>query len=120
MGCLEEEMPPECRKFVDNTHTFVDDSNKLIFGLPFHKLWRTKTWKSLVQANKSMLDYTSNLVNQKIEEIARQDRESSDEVQAELGTDFLTYMVHTGTLNVQEIAVSAIDLLNGGVDTVCQ
>lgn len=117
MGCLEDEMPPECKKFVDNLHSFLVTTNKMFFGLPLHKLWKTKNWKELVRSQKDMFDYTSSLVNQKIKEIEK-DAGSSEEVQAELGTDFLTYMVHSGSLSVEEIAINSIDLLSAGVDTV--
>ncbi len=40
------------------------------------------------------------------------------EAEAELGTDFLTYMIHSGKMGVHDIVVNAIDLLTAAVDTV--
>ena len=109
-------MPPECKKFVADLHSFLDTTNKLFYELPLHKLWKTRNWKELLRSQKDMFSYTSKLVNEKIREI---EAENSMEVQlAELGTDFLTYMVHSGSLSVGEIAINAIDLLGAGVDTV--
>lgn len=111
-------MPPDCRQFVDDIHTFLGTTEKLLYGLPLHKIWRTGNWKKLIRSQKGILSYAGNLVNQKIREIAKEDAESADNVQAELGTDFLTYMVHSGKMSVEEVAVNAMDLLNAGVDTV--
>ena len=55
--------------------------------------------EELLRSQKDVFSYASNLVDQKISEI---EAESSVEVQAELGTDFLTYMIHSGSLNVGE------------------
>ena len=117
MGCLEEEMPPECKQFVRDLHTLNYATDKLLFGLPFHKLWRTKDWKDLVQSQKGMLEFANKLISQKIREIKKEGTESS---KAELGTDFLTYMINSGSLSAEEIAVNAVDLLEAGIDTVSE
>lgn len=111
-------MPPECKQFVDDIHTFIQLTAEFFFGLPLHRIWKTRKWKRFIKCTSDILDYTSNLVGQKIQEIQQEERSSGDEVRAELGTDFLTYMVHTGNMSVEGIAVNAIDLLNAGIDTV--
>lgn len=120
MGCLEEQMPPDCREFVDNAHVNLETTNKLLYGgLPLHKLWKTKTWKEMVNAQDMMLSYAGKQVEEKIKAIEESSAalEAGDAL-AELGEDFLTYMIHSGKMSMQEIAVNAIDLLLAGVDTV--
>ena len=112
-------MPPECKQFVDNIHSFMETTSKLFFSLPFHKIWRTKNWKALVNSFDDLYTYASGQVNEKIREIEEADKSGESEtVDAELGMDFLTYMIHSGTMSVEELAVNAIDLLTAGVDTV--
>ena len=112
-------MPPECKHFVDNIHTFFDANSKVVFGLPLHKLWRTKNWKTLVSSFDDLYTYASGQINEKIKEIEEAGKLNvSEKADAELGMDFLTYMIYSGTVRVEEIAVNAIDLLSAGVDTV--
>lgn len=116
-------MPPECKKFVDDVHSFTATTGKILFGLPFHKIWRTKQWKELVNSLDGILTYTGHQVNQKIKKIEREEKEEADEAgenQAELEMDFLTNMIHSGKMSVNEIAVNAMDLLTAGVDTVSE
>ena len=111
-------MPAECRQFVDDVHSFITTTDTLFYSLPLHWIWRTKHWKELVQAQEGMLKYNRSVVNQKIKEMERAAEEGGSDGEAELGTDFMTYMVSKGDMSVQEIAVNAMDLLNAGVDTV--
>jgi len=75
-----------------------------------------------VDSLDGILSYASDEVNYRIEEVQQQDKElektTDDQVQAELGMDFLSYMIRSGKMTVPEIAVNAIDLLNAAVDTV--
>lgn len=120
MGCLEEQMPPDCVEFVYNTHVNLETTNKLLFGgLPFHKLWKTRTWKRMVNAQGMMLSYAGKLVAERIDAIETSSAAlEAGDAHAELGEDFLTYMIHSGKMSVQELSVNAIDLLLAGVDTV--
>jgi cytochrome P450 len=113
MGCLREQMPPECKEFVENTKINFDTTNKLMFSIPFHRLWRTRKWKKMVNALNYIISYAGKLVKERISEIAK-----DADANAELGDDFLTYMILSGKMGTEEIAVNAIDLLGAGVDTV--
>lgn len=118
MGCLEKEMPPDCVKLVDHVQNFFNVTNRMFFGLPFHKIWRNKNWKELVRSLDFILSYASRLVEEKIEQIEQQSSEQGESAHAELGEDFLTYMIHSGKMDIHEIAANAIDLLLAGIDTV--
>ena len=114
-------MPTDCKAFVDDIHALLHTTDKLLFGLPFHKLWRTKNWKELLRAQDGVMKFTGGLVQGKMEEVMREEREKAEEeedLQAELGMDFLTYMLHSGTMSAEEVAVNAMDMLAAGVDTV--
>ena len=111
-------MPQECKDMVDNIHKFTVVSTEMFFGVPFHKLWRTKKWERLIESLGAIFDYTKGHIDQKIKEI--QDGNEEVDLQAELGMDFLTYMIHSGQLSIADIAMNAIDLLTAGVDTVSE
>ena len=104
-------MPPECKEFVDNIHLNMDVTVKLMFNPIFRK---ARNWKELLRTSSAMLSYAKNQVQLKIEEIER----STGVEDVEQETDFLTYMIHTGKMSIQEIATNAIDLMIAGVDTV--
>jgi cytochrome P450 len=119
MGCLGEQMPPECRKFVDSIRINFDATSKLMLSIPFHKLWRTKNWKRIVNALDYMWSFTGELVKEKMLEIEEKTAAvGNTDIHAELGDDFITYMILSRRMGAEEIAVNAIDMLGAAVDTV--
>ncbi len=107
-------MPPDCKKFVESMDSFLESTNKLIFGLPFHKLWKTKNWKALVNSLDTAYKFCSSQIQEKFKEIEEAEKEPDSEV----GMDFLSYMIHSGKMSKEVIAVNAVDLMSAGVDTV--
>ncbi len=83
-------MPQECKELVNNLDEFISVTVELLFSIPFHKLWRTKKWKRLVNTTEAFFTYAKCHVDQKIKEI--EEGNVGEDVQAELGMDFLTYM----------------------------
>ena len=68
---------------------------------------------------KFIHNYANALVNEKIKEIEEAGKlDESEKADAELGMDFLTSMIHSGTMSVEELVANATDLLTAGVDTV--
>ena len=115
-------MPQECKDLVDDVHTMLVTTNKMRIGLPFHKLWKNRKWKTLVSSIDRMLTYAGGLVNEKVKEIELAEEFEGDGLEIEEGMDFLTYMLHSssGKMTVEEIAANAIDLIIAGVDTVSE
>ena len=113
-------MPPDCQKFVDDIHRFTASSEKILFGIPFHRIWKTKQWKEFVSSFGDFLSYANEQVEQKLQEMEQQAQNNPDggDVQAELGMDFVTYMVHSGKMSVDEVVVHSMDLLIAAVDSV--
>ena len=119
LGCLEDQMPLECKLFVDGIQNFMETTINLLFTLPIHKIWPTKKWKALVNIMDNLYTYASGHVNEKIAELGKKEKLNElEKADAELGMDFLTYMIHSGTMSIEELAANAIDLLIAGVDTV--
>ena len=114
-------MPQECKGLVDDLHTMLVTTSKMLNGIPFHKLWKNKNWKTLVSSMDGMLSYAGGLVNEKVKKIELAE-EGDVGLETEEGMDFLTYMLHSssGKMTVEEIAVNAIDLILAGVDTVSE
>ena len=120
LGCLEDPIPPESREYMDSIEILLESMLQLMYGLPLHKLWRTKAWDTMVSTQGFMLSYAGKLVKEKIKEMEenRDAAENMGEASAELGKDFLTYMICSGKMGLEEIAVNAVDIIAAGLDTV--
>lgn len=67
------------------------------------------------------MSYAKEQVEQKLQEVKQQAQNNPngiDDIQAELGMDFVTYMMHSGKMSIEEVVVHAMDLLTAGVDSV--
>ena len=61
-------------------------------------------------------------INEKLAEIEEADRKAleaaSGEEEAPEKVDFVTYLVHSGKMSIEELSVNVVDLLSAGVETV--
>jgi len=119
MGCLKDTIPPDCQKFIDDVHGFLSTSNDLLMGIPFHYFFRTRKWDKLTQNFIGVYSHAMGLIKAKIEEIEKEAMNKVEEEEDE-GTDldFLTHMINSKKMKIEEVAVNAVDLLGAGVDTV--
>ena len=107
-------MPHDCREFVDNIQGFLETTSKLLMGVPLHKFIKTQNWKNLVKHFEKAYSIASGLTKSRIEEIERE----AETGEGEEKDDFLSHMIHSGKMSVEEVAVNAIDLMSAGIDTV--
>lgn len=121
LGCLElEKVPEDCQEFIDELQEFLHSTQDILFGLPFHKLWATKSWKRLSNAQQKVYDIAMSYIEQKNKEIKEEDKRSievGEDYEAPDHVDFLTYMMHAGKMSPEEITANALDLMAAGVDT---
>lgn len=111
LGCLElDGVPEECQKFISEVQEFVEASQEIQFGLPFHKVYPTKAWKALVRSMQNTYDIAMKYVKEKLEKVNNSFPEENE--------DFLTAMIKKGEMSIEDISINAIDLLGAGVDTV--
>ena len=116
-----EKVPEDCQEFIDELQEFLHSTQDILFGLPFHKLWATKSWKRLSNAQQKVYDIAMSYIEQKNKEIKEEDKRSievGDDYEAPDHVDFLTYMMHAGKMSPEEITANALDLMAAGVDTV--
>ena len=119
LGCLDEQIPPDCQEFIDLLHKFFDASQKLLFGLPLYKLYPTQDYKDLHESFRRMFDIAMSHIKERLDEIENEEAlESGDEEGPPVGVDFLTYMSKADKMPLENITTNAIDLLGAGVDTV--
>ena len=90
----------------------------LLFGLPFYKYFRTKSWNALTESMMAVYKISMRHIEAKISEIKDMDKETREERLSEENTDFLTHMILNGKMSLEEISTNAMDLLGAGVDTV--
>ena len=66
LGCLQQEMPPDCKVFIDELHNFVVVTQDLLFNFPYHKFVATKNWKSLSHSFRSIYDVAMSHIQEKV------------------------------------------------------
>ncbi|XP_071978417.1 sterol 26-hydroxylase, mitochondrial-like [Engystomops pustulosus] len=111
IGCLEKNIPPKTKKFIDSIGAMLKYSVFLsVFPawtkniLPFNKLY-IESWDNI-------FGFGNDLIDQKMQKIQeRLDR--GEEVQGE----YLTYLLSSGKLTMKEVYGSIAELLFAGVDT---
>ncbi|KAM3916788.1 sterol 26-hydroxylase, mitochondrial [Leptodactylus fuscus] len=111
IGCLEKNIPPETKKFIDSIGAMLKYSLFVTFLppwtnniLPYYKLYM-ENWDNI-------FDFGNKLIDQKMQKI--QERlERGEEVQGE----YLTYLLSSGKLTNKEVYGSVAELLLAGVDT---
>lgn len=120
MGSLEiGNIPPDCADFihwVNRIFTTVLDLNK---SLPVHKFWETKAMRLTVEAHVNVSRIAQKYVKQRVQEIddhSKQLVEGSEEAPPKV--DFLTYLMHSGALTLEEVIANIIDQMIAGVETV--
>ncbi len=116
LGCLEEPMPENCRLFVDSIRGMLQTTGKVMVSLPLHEYFKTKDYKKLMKHTEDISILARGYIHERIEEV---DTKSKDE-EGDGEDDFLSHMIHSGKMSVDEIATNAVDLMAAGVDTVCE
>lgn len=119
LGSLDENVPPDCQEFIVATNNFFAASQTLLFGLPFHKIYATKPYKTLLKSFKRIFEISMAHIKERLDELHEEELVIEGEEEGPpLGVDFLTYMSKAGKMSLENITTNAIDLLAAGVDTV--
>ena len=120
LGCLESgELPPDCQKFITHVGDFLESFFNIMMSVPLHYLWKTKKWKYAVKSQEGVKEYAMKFISERMGEIREEDKKALEE-DAEIPdkVDFLTYLLQSSNLTVEEITYNIVDLLMAGVDTV--
>lgn len=116
------EASPESQEFITAVRKLFNNFTDLMFSLPLYRIYPTKIWKTVVSGNIEVHKLARHFINEKLAEIEEEDRKaleaSSSEEEAPDKVDFLTYLVHSGKMSIEEVSVNIVDLLSGGVETV--
>ena len=116
------DVSPDSQEFITTVGKFFSDVTDLIFSLLLYRIYPTKIWKSVVSSNIKIYKLARKFINEKLAEIEEEDRKaleaSSSEEEAPDQVDFLTYLVHSGKMSIEEVSVNIVDLLSAGVETV--
>eukprot|EP00898_Chlorokybus_atmophyticus_P006609 jgi/Chlat1/694/Chrsp104S01282 len=101
---------PEVGEFIAAARNMFAYTEKVMFGLPLHKLYKTANYKGLEKAWDDMFRIAGTMVR---ERIARFEREGGAVVD-----DLLSSLLASGSdLTVKEHVVNGVDMVSGGVDT---
>lgn len=119
---LEGNTPPECQEFINGVRNFFEISAKLLFSIPTYLIYRNKLWRSNVDAQRTVKDLAMKFISKRLDEIEEEDKQllqQATDDEAPVKVDFLTYLVHSGKMNLDAITANVVDLLAAGVETVC-
>lgn len=112
-------VPDDCQEYIDHLQKFLLSTQDLLFNLPYYKIYPTKSWKLLMEAQNGLHRIGMGLIEEKLKEIKGQDQQlTSDDDEPSENEDFVTYMILKGKMTPEEVAINAADLLGAGVDTV--
>lgn len=111
IGCLEKNIPPETKKFIDSIGAMLKYSVFVTFLppwtnniLPYYKLYIEK-WDNIFAFGNKLIDKKMQKIQERLER--------GEEVQGE----YLTYLLASGKLTMKEVYGSVAELLLAGVDT---
>ena len=115
MGCLESgELPPDCQKFITFVQDYFDSFLDIVLSL-----WKTKKFKNAVKLQEGVKEYAMKFISERMGEIREEDKKALEEdTEIPDKVDFLTYLLHSSNLTVEEITSNIVDLLMAGVETV--
>ena len=120
---LEGNAPPECLEFIDKVGDFFELTSKLFLSLPIYRIYRNKLWRNAVKSQRDVKDLAMRFITKRLDEIEEEDKKLLEQHHEDddppLKVDFLTYLVHSGKMNLNAITANVIDLMTAGVDTVC-
>ena len=121
MHCLPDPSlaPPDCQVLIEGVGNVFKSSQELVLSLPLYKLWATRPWRMLRDAIRSVNTVALSHVEQRLKEIRDEDlKHSAGTLEVPEKVDFLTYILHSGQMSLEDVVVNAVDLISGGVDTV--
>eukprot|EP00079_Xenopus_tropicalis_P009731 XP_002934002.2 PREDICTED: sterol 26-hydroxylase, mitochondrial [Xenopus tropicalis] len=111
IGCLKKEIPPETEKFI-NSITIMLENQTRMEKLPRWTRGIFPYWRRFVEGWDTIFIYGKKLIDKKMEEIEGR-LKRGEEVEGE----YLTYLLSSGKLSMEEICGSVAELLQAGVDT---
>ncbi len=115
MGCLEEQIPPDCHELIDQMNIFFITSQNLMLELPLIVFYETKNYKKLMQTFKRIYDISMAHIQKRLDEIEGEQSISEDD-EPPVGMDFLQYMSMANKMPLEEITTNAIDLMSAGIE----
>ncbi|OCT61018.1 hypothetical protein XELAEV_18047044mg [Xenopus laevis] len=111
IGILKKEIPPETQNFINSFAIMLENLTRME-RLPRWTRGIFPYWRRFVEAWDTIFIYGKKLIDKKMEEIEGR-LKRGEEVEGE----YLTYLLSSGKLNMQEICGSVAELLQAGVDT---
>ena len=115
---------PESQEFITAVGDIFTGAIELLFALPLYRIYRTKAWKDFVRANIQVHKLARKFINEKLAEIEEENMKALEaagsEEEAPDKVDFLTYLVHSGKMSIEEVTVNIVDLMTAGVETVSE
>ncbi|XP_055943200.1 ecdysone 20-monooxygenase-like isoform X2 [Argiope bruennichi] len=112
LGCLDPNLQDNsaASDMILSVKLLFEAFHELFYGLPLWKWYETESYKKLVKAESLMYEATSRQIQEVIEKL-RKDPDDDEE-------GILRTLIKKNELTDQQLIVSVIDLLSGGIFTV--
>ncbi|CAL1269136.1 unnamed protein product [Larinioides sclopetarius] len=112
LGCLDPNLQENtaASDMILSVKLLFEAFHELFYGLPFWKWWETESYKKLDKAESLMYEATSRQIQEVIEKL-RNDPDDDEE-------GVLRTLIKNKQLTDQQLIVSVIDLISGGIFTV--
>ncbi|XP_053554121.1 sterol 26-hydroxylase, mitochondrial isoform X2 [Bombina bombina] len=111
IGSLDKQIPPETQKFIDSIGYMFKNSVYVTF-LPKWTRRVLPYWDRYIEGWDNIFYYGNKLIDKKMSEIQSR-LEKGEEVKGE----YLTYLLSSGKLSIEDVYGSVTELLLAGVDT---
>ena len=119
LGSLKPNPPPDCEEFIDSVEQTFKTLLDLTLSLPVHNFWENKAMRQFVKAQKNAFRIVDKYVKERADEIGPLDNKMlAGSEEAPPKVDYLTYLMHEGTLNMDDVTTSVLDIFSGGAENV--
>ncbi|KAK3103504.1 hypothetical protein FSP39_019686 [Pinctada imbricata] len=113
-GCLNASPDSHVQKMIDSNNEIFVLSTKLMFSIPFHKIFNSPTWKKLLEAEDYFFGNGQKLVDETVAKIDRL------QLSGQLNDDqynFLCYLLSRKELSFKDVSIITLSLFGDGLNT---
>ena len=120
LGCLgTDEVPEDCRKFINAGCAFEQSYQRAIMLSPFlYRWWPMKDYKTMTRSTDVLTYFALKHMEQKMHKIKQMSSSVEEAKQPAVKVDFLTSLLLSDELSLWQVAGIVVDMFLGGLGPV--